>query len=84
VDDGYAPKTVGLMLAVLRRVLALLHRAGRISRNPATRFGEVLRRADRRVASEVTVSILGAASLLARDRRAQGRVPRAQMGRHRL
>jgi hypothetical protein len=27
VDDGYAPKTVGLMLSVLRRVLTLLHRA---------------------------------------------------------
>ena len=55
VNDGYAPKTVGLMLAVLRRVLTLLHRAGRISRNPASRFGEIVRRADRRLASEVTV-----------------------------
>ena len=55
VDDGYAPKTVGLMLSVLRRVLTLLHRAGRLPRNPATRFGEILRRADRRMAAEVTV-----------------------------
>jgi len=55
VNDGYAPKTVGLMLSVLRRVLTLLYRSGRISRNPATRFGEILRRADRRMASEVTV-----------------------------
>jgi len=55
VDDGYAPKTVGLMLAVLRRVLTLLHRAGKIQRNAASRFGEIVRRADRRMASEVTV-----------------------------
>ena len=56
VEDGFAPKTVGLMLSVLRRVLSLLHRSGRISRNPATRFGEILRRAGRRMASEVTVA----------------------------
>ena len=54
VDDGLSPKTIQNALSILRRVLNLAMREGRVSRNPASRIGELMRRVDRRVAREVT------------------------------
>lgn len=54
LDEGLSPKTIQNALAVLRRVLNLAMREGRVSRNPASRIGELMRRVDRRVAREVT------------------------------
>jgi integrase len=52
LDAGHAPKTIRNALGILRRVLNLLERDGRIARNPATRSGELMRRVDRSVATE--------------------------------
>ncbi len=50
---GLAPSTIRNALATLQRVLSISHREGRISRNPAVRLGELMRRVDRRLATEV-------------------------------
>jgi integrase len=55
LDEGLAPKTVRNALSILRRVFNLLHRDGRIARNPAARIGEILRRVDRSASMEVEV-----------------------------
>ncbi len=55
LDAGSAPKTIRNALSVLRRVLNLLERDGLLSRNPAARLGELMRRVDRRTAKEVQV-----------------------------
>jgi integrase len=46
------PATIRLHLAILRRVLGLLEREGKIPKNPARGMGEVLRRVGRSLASE--------------------------------
>jgi len=53
LEEGLSPKTIQNALSVLRRVLNLAMREGRVSRNPASRVGELMRRVDRRVAREV-------------------------------
>jgi integrase len=45
--------TIETTLSVLRRVLSLAQRRGEISRNPALRLGEIMRRVDRRTVGEV-------------------------------
>jgi integrase len=55
LDAGRTPKTISNSLSVLRRVLNLLERDGLLSRNPAARLGELMRRVDRRTATEVRV-----------------------------
>ena len=55
LDAGKAPLTIRNHLAILRRVLTLLHREGRIQRNPASRIGELMRRVDRRGAEAAHV-----------------------------
>ena len=50
--EGLALNTVRNMLAVLRRVLYLAQREGRVERNPAARIGELTRRVGRRLSSE--------------------------------
>ena len=51
---GLAPKTIRNSLSILRRVCYLAQREGVIERNPAVRIGELMRRVDRRVASQST------------------------------
>jgi hypothetical protein len=46
------PATIRLHLAILRRVLGLLEREGKIPKNPARGIGELLRRVGRSLASE--------------------------------
>ncbi len=53
LDAGLAPSTIRNGLAVLQRVLSLRQREGLIARNPAARLGELIRRVDRRTATEV-------------------------------
>jgi integrase len=52
IGQGLSPKTVQNALGVLRRVFYLAQREGRVERNPAARIGELMRRVDRRVATE--------------------------------
>ncbi len=52
LDQGLAPKTIRNALSIVRRVMNLLVREGKLARNPATRLGELMRRVDRRVAEE--------------------------------
>src|SRR5690606_17172191 len=52
LEQGLAPKTVRNALGVLRRVLYLAQREGSVARNPAARVGELMRRVDRRIATE--------------------------------
>ncbi len=54
LEEGLAPKTIQNALTVLRRVFYLAQRDGRVTRNPASRIGELMRRVDRRIASEVS------------------------------
>ena len=44
LDVGLAPLTIQTHLSILRRVLSLAVRAGDVSRNPAARLGELMRR----------------------------------------
>jgi integrase len=53
LGNGQSPRTIETTLSVLRRVLSLAHRHGDIARNPALRLGEIMRRVDRRAATEV-------------------------------
>jgi len=53
IEAGLSPRTIETTLSVLRRVLSLAHRRGEIPRNPALRMGEIMRRVDRRAATEV-------------------------------
>jgi integrase len=53
LDSGLAPRTIETHLSILRRVLSLAVRDGRVPRNPAARLGELMRRVGRRTASEV-------------------------------
>ena len=53
LDQGPAPATVLNALSIVRRALNVLHRDGKIARNPANRLGELMRRVDRRTANEV-------------------------------
>ncbi len=55
LDAGLAPKTIRNALSLLRRVYSLLVREGRLPRNPAARIGELMRRVDRRMATETKV-----------------------------
>jgi integrase len=52
-DAGQAPATILNALSIVRRVLGLAHRRGLIERNPANRIGELMRRVNRRSATEV-------------------------------
>jgi integrase len=52
LDEGLAPKSIHNALSVLRRVLNLAIRDGKVDRNPAARIGELMRRVDRRVSKE--------------------------------
>ena len=54
LQDGLAPVTIHTHLSILRRVLSLAVRDGFVSRNPAARLGELMRRVGRRAASEST------------------------------
>ncbi len=53
LDQGLTPKTIRNSLSVLRRVYNLAQRANRITHNPASHIGELLRRVDKREATEV-------------------------------
>jgi integrase len=53
METGLSPKTVKNALSVLRRVYYLAQREGLVNRNPAARIGELMRRVDRRLSSEV-------------------------------
>ncbi len=53
LDAGQRPATVLTALSILRRVCNLAIRDELITRNPASRLGEIMRRVDRRTASEV-------------------------------
>ena len=53
IEEGLSPKTVQNALSVLRRVYYLAVREGLVDRNPATRIGELMRRVDRRLLTEV-------------------------------
>jgi integrase len=55
LDAGLSPKTIRNALAVLHRVMTLAVRDGRLSRNPASGLSEIIRRAERRVATEAHV-----------------------------
>ena len=52
LEQGLSPKTIQNALGVLRRVLYLAQREGVVVRNPAARVGELMRRVDRRIATE--------------------------------
>ena len=62
IDAGLAPNTVRNALSILRRVLNLLQRDGKIERNVAARVGELMRRVDRR-----TAQVAGTADSWSRD-----------------
>ena len=49
---GLSPLTIQTHLSILRRVLSLAVREGHVSRNPAARLGELMRRVGRRTAAE--------------------------------
>ncbi len=53
LDAGLSPATIRNALAALARVFSIAVREGRVVRNPATRLGELMRRVDRRNATEV-------------------------------
>jgi len=53
LEAGLSPRTIETTLSVLRRVLSIANRRGEIARNPALRLGEIMRRVDRRAATEV-------------------------------
>ncbi len=53
LSEGLSPKTIYNALSVLRRVLHLAERDGRVERNPAARIGELMRRVGQSAASEV-------------------------------
>lgn len=53
LDAGQGPATVLNALSILRRVCNLAVRDELLTRNPASRLGEIMRRVDRRSASEV-------------------------------
>jgi integrase len=53
IDAGLAPRTIETALSIVRRVLGLAQRKGTIDRNPAERIGELMRRVERRAATEV-------------------------------
>jgi integrase len=52
LEAKLAPITIQTHLSILRRVLSLAQREGRIDRNPASNLGELMRRVDRRTAYE--------------------------------
>jgi len=52
LDAGLAPLTIRNALSVLRRVCYLAQREGHLERNPAARIGELMRRVDRRSATQ--------------------------------
>jgi integrase len=49
---GLSAKTIHNVLSTFRRVLHLAERDGKITKNPASRIGELMRRVDRRAAQE--------------------------------
>ena len=53
IDAGFSRSTIQNGLSIVRRVFNLALRESLVSRNPAARIGELLRRVDRRVATEV-------------------------------
>ena len=53
LEAKLAPKTIRNALSVLRRVYNVLHADNKVERNPAARLGELMRRVDRRIATEV-------------------------------
>jgi integrase len=53
LDAGLSPATIRNALAALARVFSLAVREGRVTRNPAARLGELMRRVGRREATEV-------------------------------
>jgi integrase len=52
LDAGLAPATIRVQLSVLRRVLSLLERDGKIAKNAARGIGGLLRQVGRAIASE--------------------------------
>ena len=54
LEAGLASKTIRNALSVLRRVLTLLQRDGRVTLNPAARIGELMCRVDRRIGTEAS------------------------------
>ena len=52
LEEGLSAPTIRNALAALARVFSLAVRAETVSRNPATRLGELMRRVDRRAAKE--------------------------------
>jgi integrase len=55
LDAGLAPTTITTGLSIVRRVLNLAVRDELISRNSAANLGELMRRVDRRIATEVKI-----------------------------
>ncbi len=53
LGEGLAPRTIRNALAIVRRVLNLAQREGRVDRNAASRIGELMRRVVRQSAKEV-------------------------------
>ena len=53
LDANQRPATVHNALSIVRRVCNLAVRDGLLTRNPASRLGEIMRRVDRREATEV-------------------------------
>ena len=53
LDEGLSPRTIKNFLSTLRRVYYLLQREERVTRNPAERIGELMRRVERAQATEV-------------------------------
>ena len=54
LGEGLAPKTIRNAMSVLRRVMTLLEREGRLDRNPAARIGELMRRVDQAALPETS------------------------------
>ncbi len=53
LDEGLSPKTIKNALSILRRVCSLAVRDRRMERNPAAGIGDLMRRVDRRLSTEV-------------------------------
>ncbi len=53
LDEGLSPKTIKNALSILRRVCNLAIRDRRMERNPAAGIGDLMRRVDRRLSTEV-------------------------------
>lgn len=52
LDQKLSRSTIQNGLSIVRRILNIAQRRGQVSRNPASRIGELLKRVDRRLATE--------------------------------